>query len=78
MKPFVESLQTTYSTISVFYIDVAVAEDVVQAFQVTSMPTYCLFQGTTVLDRFSGADKDKLGQLVQAFVGQRSNEIKSL
>jgi len=77
MKPFVESLRTTYPVVSVFYIDVDAAEEVSQAFQIDSMPTYCLFRNKALVNRFSGADKEKLGLMVQSAVDEGANEIQS-
>lgn len=77
MRPFVESLRTTYPVVSVFYIDVDAAEEVSQAFRIDSMPTYCLFRGKALVNRFSGADKEKLGLMVQSAVDEGANEIQS-
>ena len=42
-------------------------EDVVSEANVTSMPTFIVYQGGKQVDQFVGADKEKLDQLAKKY-----------
>jgi len=65
IKPFVEELKKTYPRLVVLLIDVDDAQEAAMQFAIKSMPTFLLSKGATPLVRFSGADPEKLGMVVQ-------------
>lgn len=68
IKPFVQQLQEAHPTLKVVLIDVDESQEAAMQFGVKSMPTFVLNKGATPLIRFSGADPDKLGMVVQVAV----------
>ena len=68
IKPFVQELTVKYPTMKVFLIDVDNAQDASERFAIKSMPTFCIFKGRNPVFRFSGADQEKLGMLVEVAV----------
>lgn len=68
IKPYVTQLKQTFPSLTVALIDVDESQEAAIQFDVKSMPTFVLFKGDTVLVRFSGADPEKLGMVVQVAV----------
>ncbi len=47
-------------------MDVDEASEIAQKYQVNAMPTFLFIKDKSVVDRFSGASKDKLLSTIQA------------
>lgn len=66
IKPIYEKMATEYADSVAFgKIDVDENEDAAVEFEITSVPTFVLFEGQNAIDRFSGADAERLGQIVK-------------
>ena len=65
IKPVVAQIHEKAPNLNVYLIDVDKAQELAQKFEIKSMPTFFLFHQTDLLLRFSGADAEKLGMIVQ-------------
>lgn len=66
IKPIYEKMANEYvDSVAFGKIDVDENEDAAVEYEITSVPTFVLFEGQNAIDRFSGADAEKLGQLVK-------------
>lgn len=53
-----------HSSNSTFQIDVDEAEEVAMSYQVEAMPTFVAIKNGAMIQRFAGANKNKIGALV--------------
>jgi len=65
IKPFVTDVNTKTPSLQVFLIDVDKSEELSKKFEIRKMPTFFLFHQKEMLLRFSGADAEKLGMVIQ-------------
>ena len=65
IKPVYEQLATKYKDVAFGKIDVDDNSDAALEFQISVVPTFVLFDGESMVDRFSGADPNKLESLIQ-------------
>mmetsp|Transcript_19705 Transcript_19705/g.58627 ORF Transcript_19705/g.58627 Transcript_19705/m.58627 type:complete len:226 (+) Transcript_19705:2498-3175(+) len=67
MKPKFAKISDRYRGVGFYAVDVDAAKAVSQKHQVSSMPTFVFFKGGKELDRFSGADENKLATLIERY-----------
>ena len=66
IKPIYEDLATKYSGKVAFgKIDIDDNSEAASEFNITSVPTFLLFDGEDMVERFSGADRVKLESLLE-------------
>jgi thioredoxin 1 len=65
IKPVYEELATKYSDVAFGKVDVDDNSDAALEFNITSVPTFVFFDGEDIMERFSGADPNKLEALLQ-------------
>jgi len=70
IKPVYEELSDKYSNVAFGKIDVDDNSDAALEFQISSVPTFVLFDGETPTERFSGADPSRLEQLLEQLDGK--------
>jgi thiol-disulfide isomerase/thioredoxin len=70
IKPIYEELSGKYSDVAFGLVDVDENPDASSEFQVQSIPTFVSFDGETQLERFSGADPNKLETIVKDLQGR--------
>jgi thioredoxin 1 len=65
IKPVYEELATKYTDVAFGKIDVDDNSDAALEFEISAVPTFVLFDGEDVLERFSGADPNQLENLIK-------------
>ena len=65
--PKFAKISDRYGGVKFYAVDVDAAKPVAQKHAVSSMPTFVFFQGGKEIDRFSGADENKLSQLIERY-----------
>merc|ERR1719217_1308384 len=65
IKPKFAKISDRYGGVGFYAVDVDAAKPVSQAHGVSSMPTFVFFKGGKEIERFSGADENKLSQLIE-------------
>lgn len=65
IKPIYENMSKDYDDIAFGKIDVDENEDAAVKFEISAVPTFVLFHGEESVHRFSGADANKLQELVK-------------
>ena len=65
IKPKFAKISDRYGSVGFYAVDVDAAKPVSQAHGVSSMPTFVFFKGGKEIERFSGADENKLSQLIE-------------
>ncbi|XP_058479500.1 thioredoxin-like [Solea solea] len=70
IAPIFEELAEKYTNMVFLKVDMDEAEDVGEEYNVTSMPTFIFIKNTKELERFCGANGDKLKAKVEEFSKQ--------
>ena len=65
IKPVYEELSTKYGDVAFGKVDVDENSDAAVEFQISAVPTFVFFDGEEAVERFSGADPNKLESLVK-------------
>ena len=63
ISPHVEQRAMENKHVKTVKVDVDVAKDVASYYRVTSMPTFILFENGMEIDRFSGADRNRIDDM---------------
>ncbi|XP_022906157.1 thioredoxin-2-like [Onthophagus taurus] len=67
IAPKLEELAKENSNILVLKVDVDECEDIAMEYNITSMPTFIFIKSKKVVQQFSGANYDKLKQMIVEF-----------
>ena len=67
MKPKFAKISDKYKSANFYAVDVDKAKPVSQKHAVSSMPTFVFFKNGKEIDRFSGADENKLATLIERY-----------
>jgi thioredoxin len=67
IAPVYSELAEKYTKIYFYEVDVDKQEDIAEEFGVNSMPTFIFFSRGKMQEKFSGADADKLREIVELF-----------
>jgi thioredoxin len=65
IKPKFAKISDRYGGVGFYAVDVDAAKPVSQAHSVSSMPTFVFFKGGKEVERFSGADEEKLSTIIE-------------
>lgn len=65
IKPKFAKISDRYGGVGFYAVDVDAAKPVSQAYSVSSMPTFVFFKGGKEVERFSGADEEKLSTIIE-------------
>ncbi len=64
IKPVYEELATKYKDVAFGKVDIDDNADAAVVFEISAVPTFVFFDGEEPIERFSGADPNKLESLV--------------
>lgn len=64
ISPKLEELAAEYNNVHIFKVDVDECEEIAMEYNISSMPTFVFIKNKQVIQQFSGANYDKLKQLV--------------
>jgi thioredoxin 1 len=65
VRPIVEELNREIADVTFQIIDVDMENDLVKTFQITSVPTFILFEGEEQINRITGAQtREKLNEFI--------------
>jgi thioredoxin 1 len=65
VRPIVEELNREIADVTFQIIDVDIENDLVKTFQITSVPTFILFEGEEQINRITGAQtREKLNEFI--------------
>jgi thioredoxin 1 len=65
VRPIVEELNREIADVAFQIIDVDMENDLVKTFQITSVPTFILFEGEEQINRITGAQtREKLNEFI--------------
>ena len=65
IKPVYEELATKYTDVAFGKVDVDENSDAAVEFEIQAVPTFVFFNGEEPVERFSGADPNKLESIVK-------------
>ena len=65
IKPLFEDMSKKYTGIAFGRIDIDDNDAAAMAFEISAVPTFILFDGEKAVDRFTGADSNKLEKCVR-------------
>lgn len=65
IAPYMEELSTKYENVVFLKVDVDENEEIASEYNVTCMPTFVFVKNKAKVNDFSGANKDKLKELVE-------------
>ncbi|XP_065220192.1 thioredoxin-2 [Planococcus citri] len=65
ISPKLEELSTVETDVVFLKIDVDECEDLAEAYEISSMPTFIFIKNKKKVDSFSGANADKLKEIVE-------------
>ncbi|XKL64500.1 hypothetical protein PGB90_004586 [Kerria lacca] len=65
ISPKVEDLANTETNVVFLKVDVDECEEIAEMHKISSMPTFVFVKNSKTIDSFSGANYDKLQELVQ-------------
>jgi thioredoxin 1 len=65
IKPAVKKLEQTYTNINLNIINVDLNEKMTETYRVSAMPTFVMLVNNKEIERFTGADQNKLKAAVE-------------
>ena len=65
IKPVYEEMSGKYPGVAFGKVDIDDNSDAAMDFEITAVPTFVFFDGEEAIDRFSGADSNRLESLVK-------------